>query len=161
MFFLFLFYFFPTQRNVISITFLSEGQERELEQISGDQASDSTFVHKFIQFMYEGEEREKLKYRSLTGVAAGVSKYESGKTFYRAPKEPMTPEKRLAVNTLFRNRVHKSTVSSMEKHSRSAPPYINHLIATAFGNLRRTVERLDDKMSAVAEKRARLNDDNY
>lgn len=106
--------------------------------------------------MYEGEEKEKLQYRTLRGVPSSIAQYKSGKTTFRTQKEAMTPEKRMAVNMLLKNRVQNQQVSPAENVSRIAQPYVNILINSAFSNLRRFEEKTEDQMIVFAEKRPRI-----
>lgn len=117
---------------------------QQLCAIDGDRKSDYKFIRMLLKFMYEGEEAAKIPYRSLTGVKEGIIQ-KKNKTFFRNEKQPISPEKRMALQKMFKKRIERLVLAPDEASDRTKQIYINKLLKGAFGNLRST-QANEDKM---------------
>lgn len=114
------------------------------------QPDDSTYIRKLLEIVYRDEEH-KLPFRSLNGCPEGFV-HRNKKTFFREKKLPISPEKRVLINSIFRQRIRSSKLPLEEKSERTKQSKINVFIAKSIVNIRRSKNLLEGHLDLLIEK---------
>lgn len=113
--------------------------QRQLNSFSKSESDDCPFMRYVIESLYKND-LNVLRNKSLNHVKEGLVK-RNGKTFFREEKEPLTPEKRIIINKIFRNRIESINITNDEELIRKAPQNINRLINWSLKTIRNNLNK--------------------
>lgn len=102
-----------------------------------------------IKILYR-DDPEKLLFRSLYGCKEGVIRSaRSEQRNFREEKRPMSPEKRVLLNSVFKRRLQSQELSPDDP--RFKENYRNTKIKHAFGHLRREQISMENTVCSLLE----------
>lgn len=122
----------------------SESDLKVLRSIKDGKKGDTTYIREMLNIMYR-EEEEKIQFRCLSGCREGIVR-RNNKEFFREKKEAITPEKRLIINKMFRNRIYDLPITMDQKISRIGQHYINRMVKSAFSTLQESYASMVDNI---------------